>query len=28
VPVMASTGDAREGMTAFRERRQPVWTGR
>lgn len=28
VPVMASTGDAREGMSAFREKRKPVWTGR
>jgi enoyl-CoA hydratase/carnithine racemase len=28
VPVMASTGDAREGMRAFQEKRAPRWTGR
>lgn len=28
VPVMASTQDAREGMSAFQEKRTPHWTGR
>ena len=27
VPVMASTGDAREGMKAFQEKRKPAWSG-
>ena len=28
VPTMASTQDAKEGITAFQEKRKPVWTGK
>ncbi|MGH8529297.1 MAG: enoyl-CoA hydratase-related protein, partial [Nevskiales bacterium] len=28
VPVMSSTADAREGMTAFQEKRNPNWTAK
>jgi enoyl-CoA hydratase/carnithine racemase len=28
VPVMSSTQDAKEGMAAFQEKREPTWTGR
>ncbi len=28
LPMMAQTQDAREGFAAFREKRQPAWTGR
>ena len=28
VPVMSSTEDAKEGMSAFQQKRQPKWTGR
>ncbi|MDD3764296.1 MAG: enoyl-CoA hydratase-related protein [Nevskiales bacterium] len=28
VPVMSSTADAKEGMSAFQEKRSPNWTGR
>jgi len=28
IPVMASTADAKEGMSAFQDKRSPAWTGR
>jgi enoyl-CoA hydratase/carnithine racemase len=27
IGLMAATGDAAEGIAAFKEKRRPVWTG-